>query len=142
VRTTAGDSLFVVENTKRREDFELHVDDEPTAVFFDPDNWILKPTQLPSFDFVTLLRSPFPNPAKDVMTLSYRLDAPADVALRIFDGRGRLVRTLVDGGREARAYEEIWDGRDDTGKRLGSGVYYVRLKTPTFEGRQRIVVVR
>jgi hypothetical protein len=52
------------------------------------------------------------------------------------------VRTLVDGKRESGEYTEPWDGRDDAGKRLGSGVYYVRLKTRTFEGRQRLVLVR
>jgi hypothetical protein len=136
------DSLFVVENTNRREIFKLHVNKAPTAVFFDPDNWILKPSRLSTLDLVTLLRAPFPNPARDVMTFSYRLVSTSGVTLRIFDVRGRLVRTLVDGKRESGEYTEPWDGRDDAGKRLGSGVYYVRLKTRTFEGRQRLVLVR
>jgi flagellar hook assembly protein FlgD len=49
--------------------------------------------------------------------------------MEIFDARGRLVRTLFEGRREAGVWTEMWDGRDRRGSPAASGVYFARLKT-------------
>jgi flagellar basal-body rod modification protein FlgD len=49
------------------------------------------------------------------------------VTLRISDARGRFVRTLIDGFQPAGPTAVAWDGRDDSGKLVGSGVYVCRL---------------
>jgi len=46
----------------------------------------------------------------------------------VFTPDGRRVRTLLDGERPAGAFEMVWDGTDDAGTRLASGVYLVRLR--------------
>lgn len=45
----------------------------------------------------------------------------------VFDLAGRLVRTLVDESRSQGSYEVVWDGRDSTGREVGSGTYLARL---------------
>ena len=55
------------------------------------------------------------------------LPAAARVRLRVFDVRGRMIRTLVDGLRPAGTNQATWDGRDNTGRRVASGTYYARL---------------
>ena len=67
----------------------------------------------------------FPNPFNPATTISWRLDRPAFVTLRIYDPRGRLVRTLAS--RTATVHSALWDGRDESGHTLPSGVYLCRL---------------
>jgi flagellar hook assembly protein FlgD len=64
------------------------------------------------------------------------------VDLAVFDVHGRRVRALVDGAALAAAEHRIdWDGRDDTGVRLGAGVYWYRLVTPEGRFDRRLVLV-
>jgi len=75
------------------------------------------------------LRAATPNPFNPRTTISF--DVPAsggDVRLELYDARGRLVRRLVAGHREAGRQEAVWNGRDDAGRRLPSGVYFARLR--------------
>ena len=64
------------------------------------------------------------------------------VTLRIYDGRGRLVRTLVDGHLAAGRHEELWDGRDDGGRGAASGVYHYVLKTGQGQLQRKMTLVR
>jgi len=53
---------------------------------------------------------------------------PAPVTLQIYDIAGRLTRTLIDRPMDTGTFTESWDGRDDAGDRVASGVYFCRLK--------------
>jgi len=66
---------------------------------------------------------------EEVTIISYRLPtAAARITLRLFDMRGRRVRTLLDQDRCSSAGEAIWDGRSDSGERLKMGVYIVFME--------------
>jgi hypothetical protein len=74
------------------------------------------------------LRQNVPNPFNPATTIEYDLPADCDLQLVIFDISGRAVRTLRS-GREAAGYRSAqWDGRNDAGERVGSGVYFYRLR--------------
>jgi hypothetical protein len=69
-----------------------------------------------------------PNPFNPRTVMRFRLTADAtDVALRVFDAKGRLVRTLHDGSLAAGEHAFTWRGRDDEGREVASGVYFGRL---------------
>jgi len=74
----------------------------------------------------------YPNPFNPSTTISFSVageeGSSVKVLLKIFDVRGRLVRDLVDGKMEPGFHTVGWDGRDEAGKRLGSGVYLYRLE--------------
>jgi len=70
-----------------------------------------------------------PNPFGKGTGIVFELPAGASVSLRVYDTVGRLVRTLVDSQQEAGLHLVSWDGRDDAGRTLGSGVYYYRFET-------------
>jgi len=72
----------------------------------------------------------FPNPFNPSTTIRYGIPAGevGPVRLDIYDLRGRRVRTLFRGERAAGEYQAHWDGRDDRGAELGSGVYVARLR--------------
>lgn len=68
-----------------------------------------------------------PNPFNPMTTISFTLPEPGAVKLRIYNLRGELVRTLVDTGFDAGAHEVAWNGRNDSGGEVASGVYFARL---------------
>ncbi len=71
-----------------------------------------------------------PNPFNPVTTLRYGLAAPGPVRLLVYDARGRQVRTLVQKPYSpAGTYSATWDGVDDGGRSMPSGIYLVRLQT-------------
>lgn len=70
----------------------------------------------------------YPNPFNPETTIQYRPAEAGDVHLSIYNTNGQLVRTLVSGFRTADTHSVIWDGRDDSGRIVGSGIYLYRLK--------------
>ena len=74
------------------------------------------------------LRPNVPNPFNPATTLHFSTVRTGRVRLTIYDSAGRRVRTLVDGRLEAGHHERRWDGSDDTGTPVASGVYRARLQ--------------
>ena len=70
----------------------------------------------------------YPNPFNPMTTISYRLPKTAVVTLRIYNLLGQQVRTLVDEVEKPGYYTAQWDGRDEQGMDLPSGVYFYRLR--------------
>ncbi len=68
-----------------------------------------------------------PNPVRDAATLRFDLPRAGEVRVRIFDPAGRRVRVLVDRVLPAGHQTIVWDGRNDDGRPLASGIFYVRL---------------
>jgi hypothetical protein len=68
-----------------------------------------------------------PNPFNPATSIGFSLESGAQVSLRILDAGGRIVRELLDGRQAAGVYSVTWDGRDDAGQRVASGVYFYRL---------------
>ena len=73
--------------------------------------------------------SNFPNPFNPSTTISFTLPAPGKTSLTIYDITGRKVRTLISGRLTAGAHSAAWDGLDDSGRAVSSGVYLSRLTT-------------
>ena len=69
----------------------------------------------------------YPNPFNPRVTIDYRLDQASPVRLTIHDLKGRTVREIVAERRSAGSQRASWDGTDDRGQRVASGVYQVRL---------------
>jgi hypothetical protein len=69
-----------------------------------------------------------PNPSHAGASIGFSLAKAGTANLAVYDVAGRLVRTLVDGTRTAGPQAILWDGRDDRGARVASGIYLVRLQ--------------
>ena len=80
----------------------------------------------------TRLLAPAPNPFFSATTIGLELAGAGEVSLDVYDVAGRRIRTLVAGERSAGRYQVTWDGRNDAGARVASGMYFVQL---TSEGR-------
>lgn len=89
------------------------------------------------------LRPPFPSPAVGGATLPYDLAVPSVVTMRLYDLRGRVVRTLIDGeARSEGPQSEDWDGRDDDGRDAPAGIYVVRLSLGRTHFERRFALIR
>ncbi|MFH1278331.1 MAG: FlgD immunoglobulin-like domain containing protein [Candidatus Eisenbacteria bacterium] len=90
----------------------------------------------------TRLAGAWPNPFNPVTKVSFELERPSHLSLRVYDPKGRLVRTLLDGQREAGAGEALWDGRDERGRTLSSGVYFVRLEAGDYVKTSKLLLLK
>ena len=84
----------------------------------------------------------YPNPFNPSTTIEYSLVNDAHVNLSIYNVNGQLVRTLVDAKMKMDNYRVIWDGKNNRGNNLSSGIYFLRLKTETFTKTQKMVLLR
>ena len=91
---------------------------------------------------VSRLLPAFPNPFNPSTTLRFELAQAGRATLTVFDARGRRVRVLVDQELPAGPQELTFDGVDDRGSALASGVYYLLLRAPDGEQRGRLTLVR
>jgi hypothetical protein len=93
----------------------------------------------PEVDYLSQI---YPNPFNPVTTITFGLTKSGHVSLKVYDVSGRLVRVLVEEQRAARHYEEKWDGRDNAGKPVASGVYFCRLTAEGFSQTRKMVLVK
>jgi hypothetical protein len=94
--------------------------------------------------FTNALYQAQPNPANPSATIRYTIAGKGHVALRIFEVGGRLVRTLVDEVQEPAeaGFEVTWDGLNDQGQRVGSGVFFYQLDAPGFTSSKKLVILK
>ena len=84
----------------------------------------------PSLSTAKLMQN-HPNPFNPTTDIRYAMEAPGHVRLQVYSVTGELVRTLVNAHHdEARTYRVTWDGRNDGGRSLASGIYFYRLESP------------
>lgn len=83
-----------------------------------------------------------PNPAKGVANIKFALPTATEVTLRIYDRTGRLVRTLVHDRLPAGYHVVKWNGTDDQGSRVASGVYFYRLEAGDYRAVKKLIYLR
>ncbi|MGE5692946.1 MAG: FlgD immunoglobulin-like domain containing protein [Candidatus Zixiibacteriota bacterium] len=85
----------------------------------------------------------YPNPFNPTTLIQFRLEKPEKVNLEIFNILGQKVRTVVPGEELAAGpYTFLWDGRDNRGSPVSSGVYFYKLKTPTYAKTHKMMLVK
>jgi hypothetical protein len=90
-----------------------------------------------------LLGAARPNPFTQTTSIAYSVPATGERALlQVYDPSGRLVRTLVDGREAPGAHVAAWDGADERGERLPSGIYYYQLSTGAEQATRRMILLR
>jgi len=89
-----------------------------------------------------LLKQNYPNPFNPLTSIAFELPVDNDVCLTVYNMLGQKVRTLVNEHRPAGYYSVQWDGRDDFGKSLGSGIYFYRIKAGTFLKTNKMILLK
>ena len=96
---------------------------------------------------LTQLLQNFPNPFNPETWIPYQLEKSADVVLQIYDTSGRMVRTLDLGLKQqgfymTRSTAAYWDGRNNMGEHVASGVYFYSLHTPDFSATRKMLILK
>jgi hypothetical protein len=105
-------------------------------------NFLRTPTGMHSVASPLVLRQNYPNPFNPYTTITYSLSLGSHVIVRIYDVKGRFVRTLVDGFRAADVHREVWDGRNAHSEPVASGVYFYRLTAGGFTMTKKMVLLK
>ncbi len=84
----------------------------------------------------------YPNPIRRGTAIAFSLPVGGDVSLVVYDVAGRRVSTLAEGHHVAGDYQVVWEGKDDGGNELPSGVYFYRLETPQGERHRKMLLLR
>ena len=95
----------------------------------------------------TVLRANYPNPFNPETWIPYHLASDTAVQISIYDIQGALVRQFNLGHQKAGYYTDrtkaaYWDGRNEIGERVASGVYFYTLTTDDYTGTRRMVILK
>jgi hypothetical protein len=96
----------------------------------------------PPIPNVFRLHQNIPNPFNPETTIYFDLPKATHLELKIYDTHGKLVRILEDSEKDAGYHSVIWDGTDDTGQSVSSGVYIYRIKTDYETDTKRMILVK
>jgi hypothetical protein len=103
-----------------------------------------KPETMPE---KTVLLTNYPNPFNPETWIPYWLAEDANVTLTIYNTKGQLIRTISLGHQAAGRYESksqaiYWDGRNDLGERVVSGVYFYRLTAGDYTATRKLLILK
>ena len=90
-----------------------------------PNNTIPDPS-----DIVELIGN-FPNPFNPETSINFNLKKDSDVSLKIYNIKGQLIKTLIDEQLSASSYNVVWNGKNDSGNSVSSGIYLYKLQADT-----------
>ncbi len=90
----------------------------------------------------TKLHGNYPNPFNPVTTISYSIVETGNVDLDIYNLRGQLVKTLVNDIKEAGEYTASWNGTDNKGKSVSSGVYFYKMKSGNYTATKKMILMK
>jgi hypothetical protein len=163
--TLAGSGNYVATFVASSEDFMTHAGDrleitaqdsnhrltmEPvihTLTTEELENWtLIMPLRL-SLPKQSVLLQNYPNPFNPETWIPYQLAQDANVVISIYNIGGQLVRILHLGDRSAGIYVQkgkaaYWDGRDNMGEKVASGVYFYTLWTGDFTATRKLVIMK
>ncbi len=91
---------------------------------------------------LTKLLPNYPNPFNPSTTLMFSLGRGSHVTLTVHDMAGRVVRTLVDGARDAGEHSVLWDGKNERGGAVATGVYFVKVTSRDGVDTQKIALIK
>lgn len=91
---------------------------------------------------VYALEQNYPNPFNPETSIKYQLAKSGHVRLSVYTSLGQEVRRLLDRNQSAAYYVQSWDGRDDAGNILPSGVYFYRLESGSFVAIKKMIMMK
>ncbi|RLG56741.1 MAG: hypothetical protein DRN95_06435 [Candidatus Hydrothermarchaeota archaeon] len=84
----------------------------------------------------------YPNPFNTRVVIPFEVGSPGKVEIGIYDVKGRSVRSLVEGEIEPGRWKVFWDGRDERGNPVASGVYVIRMEAGSRTWCRKVALIR
>ncbi|MFC1898454.1 two-component regulator propeller domain-containing protein [Candidatus Cloacimonadota bacterium] len=90
----------------------------------------------------TSLLDNYPNPFNPDTNIAFSVKEAGKVTLEVYNLRGQLVKTLVNDVDEAGDHIVVWNGTDNTNKKVSSGVYFYKMKTENFTSTKKMILMK
>jgi hypothetical protein len=113
---------------------------EYAIVILEKPTWVEEEPQSAPRDFQ--LSQSFPNPFNNQTVIEFHLPQTVEATLEIYNILGQRVRTLVREEKQKGTVKVIWNGKDERGKHLSSGIYFCRLKAGDREQTKKMVLLK
>jgi hypothetical protein len=84
----------------------------------------------------------YPNPFNPTATIEYQIQKNDFVTLKVYDSLGQLVKTLVNESKQSGEYSVIFDGKNEKGQTVSSGVYYYQLQVGDFISNKKMIQLK
>ncbi len=84
----------------------------------------------------------YPNPFNPQTTIRFDVAFSADIRITIFNTLGQRIKTVAQGFYSTGSYDVVWDGRDQSGKRVASGIYFYRMESDGFTESKRMMLIK
>ena len=90
----------------------------------------------------TELGNNYPNPFNPVTKISYAVSEACRVSIDIFNIKGEKVKALIRERKDPSYYQTVWNGKDDTGKTVSSGVYFYQTKIGDYKSCNKMLLMK
>jgi len=91
---------------------------------------------------VTRLSGNYPNPFNPTTTIAYEVASEGYVVIDVFSIKGQRVRSLVNGMHSAGGHKVVWDGHDESGRSVSSGIYFYRMAAGDYVAVRKMVMLK
>jgi hypothetical protein len=83
-----------------------------------------------------------PNPSRRATEIRYEVAGPGWISIKVYNAQGQRVSTLVDERKDAGRFAVHWDGTNDAGRRVASGIYFYRMESGDFTMTHKMLLMR
>ncbi|MEN6444872.1 MAG: carboxypeptidase regulatory-like domain-containing protein [Candidatus Cloacimonas sp.] len=90
----------------------------------------------------TALHNNYPNPFNPETTISYSVKEAGPVTLQVYNVKGQLVKTLIKGIQEPGNHTIVWNGTDNNGRSVSSGVYYYKMQAGKYSSTKKMIMMK
>ena len=114
----------------------IEIIDNPEEIPTDVEDDVI---QVPEISY---LDANYPNPFNASTTLSFGVKEAGAVRLSVYNGRGRLVKTLVNDTKAPGQYQIVWDGKDEYNNAVAAGLYLIRMESDGFIQTRKALLIK
>ncbi|HHE37647.1 MAG TPA: T9SS type A sorting domain-containing protein [Candidatus Cloacimonetes bacterium] len=133
-----AETMFI--NLNNGETMEIDTD-EIMGITFSPDVSVEEMVEIISQIPIKFLKNT-PNPFNPATTISFELMKKGKISIEIYNAKGQKVRKLLDKKMEAGNHQVIWDGLDDQGKRVASGVFFYKISLNDEQLMKKMIMLK
>ena len=139
------DTTITAIDSVQNQVFVYNIPKQPTNLFLDKNNWILKNVSSTVVDVNQISETPkkfsllqnYPNPFNPSTTIRYEVPRSTNATLKIYNTLGQLIATLVNERKEPGFYQVEWNASN-----VPSGTYFCRMQAAGFVGTKRLIVLK
>jgi len=84
----------------------------------------------------------YPNPFNPITNIAYSIKETGKVTIEIYNLKGQLVKLLINEVKETGDHTAIWNGKDDSGKPISSGIYFYKLKSANYTSTKKMIMIK